>query len=137
MKLELRIVDLLVKSRGKQLSINYIAKNLDEFYSHVYRTVEKLAKEGVIVRTRAGKSLLCSLNRRSERTFALLELAEIEKRDEFLKRNKELKIMLNDFVESMESGGAGLQSVVVFGSYAKGNAARGSDVDVLVVAEES
>lgn len=130
MKLELRIVDLLARSNGKRFTINEIATALKEFYSLVHRTISKLVKDGVIVKERAGKSHLCSLNMASEKTLTLIQLSEIEKKDEFLGENRELKLVLEDFVRSVESK---TLSIVLFGSYAKGTATAESDIDILLI----
>ena len=132
MKLELKIVGLLAKDLEKKFTINEIAKNLGEFYSFVHRTVNKLTKDGVLVKNIVGKSHLCSLNLKNEKTSALMQLSEIEKRDEFYSANKELKLILEDFVKSAESQ-LDISTIVLFGSYAKGVATKESDIDVLLI----
>jgi predicted nucleotidyltransferase len=132
MKLELKIVDLLARNTGRKFTINEIAKSLNEYYSFVHRTVNKLIKDDVIVKEKAGKSYLCSLNFGAEKTIALIQLSEIEKKNDFYGSNKELKIILEDFVKSAESTIA-LISIVLFGSYAKGTATKESDIDILLI----
>jgi len=134
MKLELKIVDLLAKDLEKKFTINEIAKNLGEFYSFVHRTVNKLTKDGVLIKNIVGKSHLCSLNLKNEKTLALIQLSEIEKRDEFYNANKELKLILEDFVKSAESQ-FNISTIVLFGSYAKGVATKESDIDVLLISK--
>ncbi|MFH1369785.1 MAG: nucleotidyltransferase domain-containing protein [Planctomycetota bacterium] len=134
MKLELKIVDLLAKDLEKKFTINEIAKNLGEFYSFVHRTVNKLTKDGVLIKNKVGKSHLCSLNLKNEKTLALIQLSEIEKRDEFYNANKELKLILEDFVKSAESQ-LNISTIVLFGSYAKGVATKESDIDVLLISK--
>ncbi|MCG2724387.1 nucleotidyltransferase domain-containing protein [archaeon] len=132
MKLELRIIDLLARNTEKSITINEIARSLDEHYSLVYRVVDKLATEGTIIKNRVGKADICSLNPENEKTAALLSMAEIEKREEFYSANKELKLMLKDFLESLDMK-FGDSAVVLFGSYAKGTAIKESDVDILLI----
>ncbi len=132
MKLELKIVDLLARSREKKFTINEIAKSLQEYYSFVHRTVHKLIKDGVIIKEKAGNSYLCSLSLENEKTFALIQLSEIEKKNEFYSSNKELKLILEDFVKSLGSTINPI-SIVLFGSYAKGTATKESDIDILLI----
>ncbi len=132
MKLELKIVDLLARDIEKKFTINEIAKALEEYYSFVHRTVNKLNKDDVIIKEKAGKSYLCSLNVTNEKTMALMQLSEIEKRGEFLSQNKELKLILEDFVKAAETQVDAI-SIVLFGSYAKGTATKESDIDILLI----
>ncbi|MBI2971457.1 MAG: nucleotidyltransferase domain-containing protein [Candidatus Aenigmarchaeota archaeon] len=133
MELKLRIVNFLSKNMGKSLTINEIAKSIGEYYSFVHRILGKLAEEEIVVKTKAGKSHICSLNLNNEKTKTLLQLSEIESRDEFYNKNRELKLILEDFTKSINP--ENVVTIVLFGSYAKGNATKESDIDVLIVAE--
>lgn len=131
MELKLKIVRFLSRNLGTTSTINKIATSIDEYYSFVHRIMGKLIKEEIVLKAKAGKSYLCSLNLGNEKTMTLLQLSEIESRDEFYNKNKELKLILEDFVESAEN----VIAIVLFGSYAKGEATKESDIDILIVAE--
>ena len=115
MNLELKIVGLLARNKEKKLTINEIAKALGKHYSFVHKTINKLIDETIITRETAGKAHLCSLNLKHEKTKALLQLSEIEKKNEFYKANKGIKIMLEDLVKSIQQANKPL-SIVLFGS---------------------
>jgi predicted nucleotidyltransferase len=132
MKLELKIVDLLARNTERKLTINEIAKSLEEYYSFVHRTVDKLTKDDVVIKERAGKSYLCSINLEAEKTVALIQLSEIEKKNEFYSSNKELRLLLEDFAKSAKSAIIPI-SIVLFGSSAKGTATKESDIDILLI----
>ena len=68
MKLELKIVDLLLRNRDKDFTIHEIAEALKQHYSLVHRIIERLAKETVIVKKKTGKAYVCSLNLENEKT---------------------------------------------------------------------
>jgi predicted nucleotidyltransferase len=135
MKLELKIIDLLAKNVERRFTINEMAKNLGEFYSFVHRIVDRLTKDGVIIKNKVGKSYICSLNLENEKTLALLQLAEIEKVKQFYAVNKGLKLILEDFVELIKSELKNRAAVVLFGSYAKGTATKESDIDILLISK--
>ena len=134
MKLELKIVDLLARNTERKFTINEIATSLKEYYSFVHRSVNKLINDSVVTKEKAGKSYLCSINLGNEKTIALVNLSEIEKKNEFYNSNKELKIILEDFVKSIESAVNSI-SIVLFGSYAKGTATKESDIDILLISK--
>lgn len=132
MNLELEIVDFLFRNK-KTPTIHQLSESLQRHYSLVHRIVGRLAEQGVVSREGAGRSFLCSLNLSSERTFALLELAEIEKRDEFLSNNKELRLVVKDLLDTLQPQIKNVLAVVLYGSRAKGTAAQSSDIDLLLV----
>ena len=134
MKLELKIVDLLARNTERKFTINEIANSLKEYYSFVHRTVNNLVKDDVITKEKAGKSYLCSINLGAEKTIELVNLSEIEKKNDFYNSNKELKIILEDFVKSAESAITPI-SIVLFGSYTKGTATKESDIDILLISK--
>lgn len=136
MKIHLKVVDFLARNMDKKLTINGVSKSTGEHYSFVHRTINKLAKDGVIKKEKAGKAYLCSLNFENEKTLILLQLSEIEKRNELYEKNGELRIILEDFVRSAEKQ-SGVASIVLFGSYSKGAASRGSDIDILLVSSKN
>jgi predicted nucleotidyltransferase len=128
MKMELRVADLLARE-GKEFTINEAARQLHGHYSFVHRIVNRLEKDGVVKKRKAGKAYLCSLNF-SEKAMVMLKLAELEKRDELYKRNKQLKLILEDFLKLLESK---VMSAVLFGSYSKGTEMKESDIDILLI----
>lgn len=133
MELKLKLVRFMSKNAGKSFTISEIAKSIGEYYSFVHRILGKLVEEGIVLKTKAGKSYLCSLNLGNEKTRTLIQLCEIENRDEFYSESKELKLILEDFVRAVNS--ENVITIVLFGSYAKGNATKESDIDVLIVSE--
>ena len=132
MELKLKIINFLSRNAEKSFTINEISNSLEEYYSFVHRTISNLIKDGIIIKNKAGKSHLCSLNLGIEKTIALIQLSEIENRDEFYSINKELKLVLEDFVNSASSQNR-IITIILFGSYAKGTSTKGSDIDALLV----
>lgn len=132
MKIESKVINLLAKDVEKRFTINEISKNIGVYYSFVHKTVNKLAKDKIIEKNKAGKSYLCSLNLRNEKTMTLIQMSEIEKREKFYTANKEFKLILEDFVKSVLHQ-KNIKSVILFGSYSKDNATSKSDIDILII----
>ena len=132
MDLELEVVDFLFRNKAAP-TIHQLSESLGRHYSLVHRVVGRLAEQGVVSREGVGRSFLCSLNLSNERTFALLELAEIERKDEFLSKDKELGLIAEDLLDSLKPQLKNVLAVVLYGSRAKGDAVGGSDIDLLLV----
>ena len=54
MELRLKIVNFLSKNIDRAFTINEIAKSLNEYYSFVHRLMGRLAKDGVVIKNKAG-----------------------------------------------------------------------------------
>lgn len=132
MNLELEIVDSLFRNKEAP-TIHQLSESLERHYSLVHRVVGRLAEQGVLSREGVGRSFLCSLNLSNERTFALLELAEIEKKDRFLSKDKEFRLIAEDLLDSLKPQLKNVLAVVLYGSRAKGYAVQGSNIDLLLV----
>ena len=136
-RLELKIIDLMSKNLEKKFTINEIAKTLNETYSFVNRIVNRLIKDKVIIKEKVGKAYLCSLNLKNDKTIALLHLDEVNQKEQFYKKNREIKLVLEDFIEELKSKfKENLIFVALFGSYAKGTATKESDIDILIVCKK-
>lgn len=132
MTLEERVVGLLSRDREKK-NISQIADALGEHYSYVHRKVKELGDKDVLKIQRTGNTLLCEPDFDNDRTRALLHMNEVKRRDGFYSRNKKLALALKDFVENVKNKA---NFVVLFGSYAKGNAGEESDIDLYLLTEE-
>lgn len=132
MKLELKIVDLL--NREENFTIREIAKTLNEHYSFVHRVINRLSKENVVIKKQTGKAFVCSLNYDNEKTSALLALSEIERKEEFYLKNKEIKLILQDFINTLKKDfKENIKLIVLFGSFAKNKAVKSSDIDIFLL----
>ena len=137
MRLELKIIDLMSKNLEKGFTINEIAKTLNEAYSFVNRVINRLIEDKVIIAKKVGKAIVCSLNLENDKTIALLHLNEVNRKESFYNENKKIKLILEDFLENLKSKFKdNLLFIAVFGSYAKGTAAKESDIDILIVAKK-
>lgn len=137
MRLELQIIDFLARNPEKRFTINEIAKELNRYYSFVNKVVKRLIRERVVIGERVGRAYLCSLNLENEKTLTLLSVAEIEKKENFYRKNKELKLVLEDFVKAVkEKFKNNLIAAILFGSWVKGTATKKSDIDMLLITKK-
>jgi DNA-binding Lrp family transcriptional regulator len=85
-RLEKEIIGIFNNEITSVLSINQIAKKLKKAYPHINHKVNELIEEGILKKTVAGRSILCSINIENEKAVLLLSLNEIEKRERHSKR---------------------------------------------------
>ena len=131
MRLQLKIIKLL--THKKSFTINQIAILLNESYSFVNRTVTKMITENLILKEKVGHSLLCKLNTKNDKTRVLISLNEVNKKQEFLNKNKELKLITDEIISKIKNK---VTSVAIFGSYAKNTQTKESDIDLLILTKK-
>lgn len=123
-----KILKLLLSNKEKEFTIRAISKEVSLDYKTVYIEANKLIKNNVLRGKRAGQTILCSLNQKEFN--ADIFRAEFIRREELLK-NKNLYVLYNHFKDIKEP----FFILLLFGSYASGNARKGSDIDLMLISD--
>lgn len=123
--IRLRTVELLVSLPEKEFTGREIARLLGVSHSNVQRALRVLVENGLTSKKRIGRADVFWANR-SHFTFkALRELFRVKR--ELPERIEE------DLLSAFRESGI---SVTAFGSYARGEADRRSDMDILVITKD-
>ena len=134
-------VILILKTMSKDLSRWYYTRELAKLSRVGVGTVSskfnKLAKEGLVEQKTEGQEKYYKLNLTSPRTRKLCELFETDKREKLYKEKRRLAWVLEDFTKRVSDFAPEVQSVILFGSVARGQATPRSDIDILVIAPNS
>lgn len=132
-ELSLIILELLSTTPFKVFTVDEIKNKLKINYATVYRKVDSLVKQGVLLKEKYGMASKIQLNRSSERVVSLLSLIEITKSEQFFRKIKgNLAFNLLEIVADITQI-SDFKSVLIFGSYAKGTHHKNSDLDMLVI----
>jgi predicted nucleotidyltransferase len=119
-------------SKGKY--VREIARGANISSSTAFRQLKNLSKNNLVREARRGKELLFYLNPENRITAKLCELNESLKTENFLKKEKRFKLVLNEIQKQFaDKMGSDLMALAVFGSVAKGEATRESDIDLLII----
>ena len=134
-------VILILKTMSKDLSRWYYTRELAKLSRVGVGTVSsefnKLAKEGLVEQKREGQEKYYKLNLTSPRTRKLCELFEIDKSEKLYKEKRRLAWVLEDFTKKVSDFAPEIQSIILFGSVARGEATPRSDIDILVITPNS
>lgn len=103
----------------------------------VSKEFSKLVKEGMVSRKSEGREKFFKLNLANSRTRKLCEFFETERKEKFYKANRRLAWVLEDFTKRVSDFASEAQSIVLFGSVARGQATQRSDIDILVLVSNS
>jgi len=99
----------------------------------VSREFSKLVKKGVIRQKQEGQQKYYALNIANAKTRALCQLFESERREELYKGNRKLSWALEEFSKRLFDFLPQVQCLVLFGSAARGEMTKTSDVDILAI----
>ena len=94
-----RIFDVLARNLGKPLSIHELTGKIEEIYGGAYyaNTNEKihdLAKEGIVILSKSGRSWLTSLNFNNYLIIDLLAEMELRRKQDFLQGKQEMQMLM-------------------------------------------
>lgn len=103
----------------------------------VSKEFSKLVKEGMVQQRTEGREKFYRLNLADPKARKICELFETEERERFYKQNRKLAWILEDFTKRVSDFIPAVQSIVLFGSAARGQITPRSDIDVLVLVPNS
>ncbi|MBU1129438.1 MAG: nucleotidyltransferase domain-containing protein [Nanoarchaeota archaeon] len=121
--LDFEIVLVLISKRAH---LREISRKLKISHSTISRRINNLLKENILDFYLEGKNKVFFLkNNLKAKNYVFL--AEIYKRNKFLQTNPKLSILFEDILKT-----AKVELIVLFGSYAKGNFEKSSDIDIYI-----
>lgn len=129
----LKIVGLMRTKINIGLTILEISKQLKIGYRPAYNHINEMEKEDMIIVKKIGSAKQCSLNLSNPKTRHILESVDLEKKEELYKKNPNLKIIESLILKLLEKYISKIQSIVLFGSYAKATTTKKSDIDLLFI----
>lgn len=119
----LKILNHLGKNIGREFTMHELSKATKIPYATFYRTV-KLMDELVVLRS-VGKATTMAINTENTSLKAYLTIASEEERKEFLKKKRIISKIASEISTN--------DTVLLFGSYAKGTEREESDIDLLII----
>lgn len=130
----IKIMELFRKNLDKGLTILQISKKLNIGYRPAYNHINEMNNEGMINIQEVGKAKECFLNLKSEKARHVLGECDILKKETLYKKESKLKGILEKLIKKLsERYISEIHSIVLFGSYAKDKAVKGSDIDILFI----
>ncbi|MFH0737570.1 MAG: nucleotidyltransferase domain-containing protein [Candidatus Micrarchaeota archaeon] len=119
---------------SKAKYIREIAKDCELSYERVQHYLKELEKIKAVESKTKGKIKEYTLNRKHELVLKIFSLLEMERRQAFYAKNPKIGINLQAIAK--DTGAAGIRYVILFGSAARGEARKESDIDLLFVLKQ-
>lgn len=123
---KLKIINKLGKNMEKSYTMHALSIELGIPYATFHRTIKQM--EDIIVTENVGNATTIRLDAKNPIARPYLAIASDEERKEFL-MNKPIIKKIVDMIREDETA-------ILFGSYAKGEETKTSDIDILVINSE-
>lgn len=124
---KLNILKLLIENQDKTYSMRQIALERKINYKSAYLNLKTLEKEKIINIHKLGNTTLCSFNQTWNASVFEVEYARLQE----LLSNKNFLIMYNRLAKINSQF-----ILILFGSYAKKQETKNSDIDLLLITNE-
>jgi len=118
---------------GKWYYTRELAKHAGVSPWSVSQQFSKLVSEGMIRERTEGRERFYSLELSNAKTRKICEFFEIKRREDFLNKNRRVAWVSEEFARKSFDFIPEIQSIILYGSVARGEATSRSDVDVLVL----
>ena len=134
--LNLKIVyDLFIHKNG--LTIKNLAENIKTDYKNTYNAVDFLFKDGIIKKEKIGNYNVCKLNYENKDTISYLKWHNLViKINDFKRKHNVEYDIITETVDALKKKDP-FFICVVFGSYAKSEEKKDSDIDILFLGHKN
>jgi predicted nucleotidyltransferase/predicted transcriptional regulator len=117
--------------KGTSVTIKDIEKASGYSYERVYSTLKNLQKKGIVKGRKVGKTWTFELDYKRDAALLSFVYYGVNKKEEFEKSYKRVSKLLGEYLSGVDA-----RCAAVFGSYARGEAKRDSDIDLLLVTDD-
>ncbi len=127
-KTDFEVLGFLIENLDKEFSIKEIADRLKRPYVKIHSSIKRLNDKKIIKEEIKGKSHYCSVDYKNN--INVVCFINSQKAKEFLQKNKKIKLIIEDITEKIKISD---YTLLLFGSYAKGNPDKHSDLDIALI----
>lgn len=129
-----KILEIFLRDPFTEIHLREIARLSNSSLTNVAESMRLLVKNDIFTRNEMSNSTFFRPNLANDETIKIFEFLEFERRKHFYSENKNIARLLKKYTDSIiELSNKRIQLVVLFGSVARGEWTKKSDVDILAV----
>jgi len=129
-----KILEVFMSDFAKEIHLREISRLSKVSLNNVNNTMRQFVKDGLFKRREISNMSLFKPNLDSEDMLKLFEYLELKRKKEFYNKNKSIGRLLEKYTANViELSKRQIQLVVLFGSVARSEWVKGSDIDILAV----
>lgn len=132
-----KMLEVFMKSPFKEIHLREIARLSKVSLTNTNSSLKLFVKNDMFKRRNVSNMAFFKPNLESEDILKIFEFLELEKRKDFYNKNKKIARLLQKYAQDIiDLSNKKIQLVILFGSVARGEWTKGSDIDILVVVSE-
>lgn len=129
-----KILEVFLKGPFKEIHLREIARLSGVSVNNVDNSLRLFVKNDMFKRREVSNMVFFRPNLENEELLKMFEYLELEKKKEFYNKNKKIARLIQKYTEDIVTlSDKKIQLVILFGSVARGEWTKGSDIDILVV----
>jgi len=129
-----KILEVFMRDPAKEIHLRETSRLSKVSLNNVSDTMRHFVKDGLFKRREISNMSLFKPNLDSEDLLKLFEYMELKRKKEFYGKNKSIARLLEKYTTNIiELSKRQIQLVVLFGSVARGEWVKGSDIDILAI----
>jgi len=129
-----KMLEIFLKDPFKEIHLREIARQSKSSLANVDNSMRLFVKNDMFKRNEMSHSTFFKPNLENDETIKIFELLELERRKAFYAKNKNIARLIKKYTDSIiELSNKRIQLVILFGSVARGEWTKGSDIDILAV----
>jgi len=129
-----KILEVFLKGPFNEVHLREIARLSKVSLNNVDNSLRLFVKDDMFKRREVSNMVFFKPNLENEDILKIFEYLELEKKKEFYDRNKKIARLLQKYAQDIvELSSKKIQLVILFGSVARGEWVKGSDIDILAV----
>ena len=129
-----KILEVFLSAPFKEIHLREIARLSKSSLANVDNSMRLFVKSDIFKRNEMSHSTFFKPNLENDETIKIFELLEFDRRKIFFAKNKNIARLLKKYTDTIvELSNKRIQLVVLFGSVARGEWTKGSDIDILAV----
>lgn len=129
-----KILEVFLKSPFKEIHLRELARLSKVSLNNVDNSLRLFVKDNMFKRREVSNMTFFKPNLGNESLLKIFEFLELEKKKEFYDKNKRIARLLQKYTQDIVNlSNKRIQLVILFGSVARGEWTKESDIDILVV----
>lgn len=128
-----KILEIFLKNPFDEVHIRKISEISKVSLSNVSKTMELYVEHDLFKRQDVSDMAFLKPNLKNETMLKLFEFLEMERKNNFYAGNKKISRMLKKYTNRLIQSEREIQIIILFGSVARGEWTKNSDVDLLSV----
>lgn len=132
-----KILEVFLKDPFKEVHLREIARLSKVSLNNVDNSMRLFVKDDIFRRREVSNMVFFKPNLENEALLKIFEYLELEKKKEFYDKNKKIARLLQKYTQDIvDFSNKKIQLVILFGSVARGQWSKNSDIDILTVVSD-